>query len=168
MGNRWLWSSFDPPTPHRFFGLKLIKISRPVNPLSQFAIQKFSTFLRAGIGSAVDNCDPTGRKDTALGTETMTFNNISNQVQVLNSPSPPYIPGDNGTVHWHGRNVLHCNSHNVLWVRFQNNMQCADDINGDTQKWIFCKQCAVIDDYGGEFENDVKAEDDDGNLQSRW
>ena len=166
MGNRWLWSSFDPPTPHRFFGLKLIKISRPVNPLSQF--EKFSTFLRAGIGSAVDNCDPTGRKDTALGTETMTFNNISNQVQVLNSPSPLYIPGDNGTVHWHGRNELHCNSHNVLWVRFQNNMQCADDINGDTQKWIFCKQCAVIDDYGGEFENDVKAEYDDGNLQSRW
>ena len=69
MGNRWLWSSFDPPTPHRIFGLKLIKISRPVNPLSQF--EKFSTFLRAGIDSGVDNCAPTGRKDIALGTETI-------------------------------------------------------------------------------------------------
>ena len=72
-----------------------------MNPLSQF--EKFSTFLRAGIGSAVDNCDPTGRKDTALGTETMTFNNILNLVQARDNldypPSPPYIPGDNGTVH---------------------------------------------------------------------
>lgn len=34
--------------------------------------QQGRSFLRAGIDSGVDNCGPTDRKDTALGTETIT------------------------------------------------------------------------------------------------
>ena len=69
-------SGFDPPTPQPILWSQANQNIEVDDPTIFRLSKLYFTFLRAGIGNGADNCDPTGHKDTALGTETITIINI--------------------------------------------------------------------------------------------